>query len=472
MKKVAGTTLATILDGEQGNQPRARLLHAFVGVCLAVEFAHVRGVIHRDLKPTNIVLGEFGDAYVLDWGIAKLADETDDVFDDIRGSGPGTVAGAVVGIARLLHVARAGDGSARTFTPAADVYALGRVLEEILARGSQPTPPELEAACQAGLAEDPAQRPTARALGERVQAYLDGDRDLERRRARAGEQLGGAHAALASNDPAARATAMKLAGRALALDPESAQAAGLITSLIVEPPSQLPAPLRARLAEADARSRRQRVRLGSFLLMAPFALLAVIPFLGVRNWTTFVLGYGTLAAAVAFNWYVYLKRIESFAFTLFATLAVSIAFTRAVGLYMLTPTAMAVSLLALCGSPLSHERPWLIGGWLVAAMTLPVVLEETGVFAPTLSVAGGDFRIRSAMVYIVPDVGTPILWISNLVLLAAVALYGLALNRRNRTAREQLEIQAWHLEQLLPSRIERDAGPGDHSLLAQRAPTV
>jgi tRNA A-37 threonylcarbamoyl transferase component Bud32 len=50
------------------------LLNAFVVVCNTVAYAHTRGVIHRDLKGQNVILGDFGEVVVLDWGLAKLVD--------------------------------------------------------------------------------------------------------------------------------------------------------------------------------------------------------------------------------------------------------------------------------------------------------------------------------------------------------------------------------------------------------------
>jgi serine/threonine-protein kinase len=60
--------------GRAGPLQLAGLLNAFVAVCNAVAYAHARGVVHRDLKGPNVLLGEFGEVILLDWGLAKVLD--------------------------------------------------------------------------------------------------------------------------------------------------------------------------------------------------------------------------------------------------------------------------------------------------------------------------------------------------------------------------------------------------------------
>jgi serine/threonine protein kinase len=84
MKRVRGVTLTTIIAGLRNRDPqitqkysRRKLLTAISSVGLTLDSAHGRGVLHRGLKPGNIMLGDFGEVYVLDWGLAKLVDASD-----------------------------------------------------------------------------------------------------------------------------------------------------------------------------------------------------------------------------------------------------------------------------------------------------------------------------------------------------------------------------------------------------------
>lgn len=82
MKMIKGRSLKDVFDQLRDN-PRltqkeftlGRLLNILVNVCNALSFAHARGVVHRDLKPANIMLGDFGEVYVMDWGLAKVLNQ-------------------------------------------------------------------------------------------------------------------------------------------------------------------------------------------------------------------------------------------------------------------------------------------------------------------------------------------------------------------------------------------------------------
>src|SRR5439155_9115738 len=115
------------------------------------------------------------------------------------------------------------------------------------------SPPELDAICVHATQLDPAARmPSARALGDAVQAYLDGDRDLAMRRELARGLVGEARAALArGDDEAERKIALAAAGRALALDPTLTEAAAVVTDIMLRPPTRVPAEVEDRLAGID-----------------------------------------------------------------------------------------------------------------------------------------------------------------------------------------------------------------------------
>jgi len=168
MKLIRGVTFAEYIQecrdaAERGDTHglAARVEH-FLKVCDAIAYSHDRGVLHRDLKPTNLMLGPFGEVYVVDWGIARvLADGPDDgahggVDDGSRGAPEGSEGGATEAgpAADVGTLTKHGDllgtpaycppeqakGLLDEVGPAADQFALGMVLFELAAlrRARQP----------------------------------------------------------------------------------------------------------------------------------------------------------------------------------------------------------------------------------------------------------------------------------------------------------------------------------------------
>ncbi|HEX5491415.1 MAG TPA: protein kinase [Candidatus Udaeobacter sp.] len=101
-------------------QPR-KCVELMAKVARAVEYAHSRGVLHRDLKPGNILLDDRGEPLVSDFGLAKLLDGNNDLTRSLT----------TFGTAGFIAPEQAGD-SAADVTPAADVYSLGAVLFNML----------------------------------------------------------------------------------------------------------------------------------------------------------------------------------------------------------------------------------------------------------------------------------------------------------------------------------------------------
>ena len=116
MKYVRGNRLDEY--AAQGASLRDRL-RKFQSVCDAVAFAHAHGVIHRDLKPQNIMIGSFGEVLVLDWGVAK-----------IRGN-PREVEGTIIGTQHYMSPEQA-RGEIDQLDERSDIYALGAVLSFLL----------------------------------------------------------------------------------------------------------------------------------------------------------------------------------------------------------------------------------------------------------------------------------------------------------------------------------------------------
>jgi serine/threonine protein kinase len=144
MKFVRGKTLRFVLEGAaRGDLQNATgyslpfLLTVFQKVCDAVSFAHGNGVLHRDLKPDNIMLGDFGEVLVMDWGIAKKIGTSEPepgaILESETAEFPNTLDGQVLGSPHYMSPEQA-RGENQLLDARADIHALGAILYHMVMR--------------------------------------------------------------------------------------------------------------------------------------------------------------------------------------------------------------------------------------------------------------------------------------------------------------------------------------------------
>ena len=477
MKRLTGTTLAVHL--KKRTKTQQELLRAFVDVCLAMDFAHKRGVVHRDLKPGNVMLGDFGEVYVIDWGVARILDETEaaamTTSPDVIEEGM-TQAGMLLGTPGYMAPEQV-DGASEV-GPQADIYSLGATLFEILSgsplhpRGSdallatlgeydarpshrtidRQVAPELDELTQQALSPEAAQRPSARQLADGVQRYLDGDRDVERRRALSVVELASAQAALVGGDVARRAEAIRSAGRALALDPESRDAAALITRLMLEPPAQQPQQLSRDLAASESAMQQKQGRVAVKSLIAVLVFLGVASLTGLRSVPVIlgIAGWASLVLLVAFTISRRPARPNEMWIIAVGNVVLGALLSRLFGPLIITPVVSCIMAVSLTSYPqlMAHAR--IVIAMLVLAWLGPVLLEYAGVLAPTWTVIDGAVVSTSHAVELSSTATSALLIFGNCMAIMVIGAFANALARSRREAQRSVEIQAWTLKQLLP----------------------
>lgn len=168
MKRVEGRRL----DQFRATAPGLTgLLRVFEKICEAVAFAHAQGIIHRDLKPENIMVGSFGEALVMDWGVAKvLVDGAGASSETPESAGGGTASGTVIGTPGYMAPEQE-RGEVDHIDARADVYALGAILTFLL-EGRTDVPRPLRAIAAKAMAADRERRyPGAQDLGADVARF-------------------------------------------------------------------------------------------------------------------------------------------------------------------------------------------------------------------------------------------------------------------------------------------------------------
>ncbi|MBL0198483.1 MAG: serine/threonine protein kinase [Myxococcales bacterium] len=504
MKRVNGATLADIVEllskGDHATAEkysRHRLLGAFGSVCLAIDFAHERGVIHRDLKPGNVMIGDFGEVYVLDWGVAKVDDEADlqGSSDDVTGSR--TRAGSYVGTLGYMSPEQLTGGAVGR---AGDVFSLGAVLFELLtyapliqgdatqlraqtllgvdAQAStraphRAVPPALEAICVRATSKSALDRfATTREMYEALQHYLDGDQERERRRelsqqyARAASPR--AELALADQDPSneAREQAMRDVGNALALDAKNLTALRTMTRLMVHPPRKTPPDAAAAMEQSRLALMRVTARIGAFAFGSWFAWLPLLVWMGLRSPLTVAFISAALGGALVL---CLVEQRESAtpkdamsAGIVALGLAGLAALTRLFGPLVLIPTA-AFGFAITFG--LNHFRPRLgvvAFAASLAVVFVPTALEYAGVLPPSYSFEGGRLQVLPQIAQFPAEATLLMLCVANLLLISAIWWLTRRVQRALADAETRVAIQAWHLRLMVPEEARH----------AVRAPTV
>jgi len=484
MKQVTGMTLADVLKRLAAKDPaiqkrfsRRRLLSTLADVCLAIELAHTRGVVHRDLKPSNIILGEFGEVYVIDWGIAHVmtggADEFADVhtFEETSVMTEGMILGSpgYMSPEQIRHEPGL-DGRS-------DVYALGCILFEILTleplhesgiagialaltgvdgKPSKRTPhveipPELDVICLTATQTDRDRRyPTARALHEAIQHYLDGDRDLALRKELSSTELAAAREAMSRGKSADdRRDAIRAAARALALDPTAKEPADLVGRLMLEPPRDTPREVVEAIDRADDDALFSARRL---IIYAALTYLAFIPVLYVIGFdSTFFLGGCAVSAIGMLVGAATARRERVWVVGLTGLLGNSLLtmmFSYAATPFFVAPSLGVVTAMSIATHP-RVARGWVLVTVSAAAVLAPLVLELAGVIPRSMAVDGNKLTLFTAAHDL--DLATTTIGLCAYVisLLAMSVLLAKTLTSDRRNAQRMVQVQAWQLRQLV-----------------------
>jgi serine/threonine-protein kinase len=494
MKRVRGRTLADVLNGLRARDEAIearystrRLLSAFSQLCLTVAFAHSRGVLHRDIKPGNVMLGDFGEVHLLDWGIATVAADLrpqdgqadEQTFVDAALSERHrTLAGEMLGTPGYMSPEQI-VGDAAHIDARSDIFSLGAVLFEILtlepllpeprtvdvvehtlrgvdARAAARAPhrdvsPELETVCIRATAPLESRYASVRELHRDVERFLDGDRDHERRRQLADERVERAERAVAAGGDAARSPALQDLAAALALDPTNVAAQRLLGRLRLFGPDEFP---KAARDELEERRKEGRPAVRRTILLATLAFPiagAATALLGIRSlgYFTAMMSASLLVCLAAFVcWRLKDDRYSPFLILVSAMLAASVHMLVA-GPLVVVPTvalAIAATFVSFGSEPLRLASI----GLGVLAVLAPLGMQLAGVLPASYTFEGGVMQVLPLAAEL-PQQGTLAYMAATSV--ASIIIISLIVFRQRQSLsrlEERLFLHVWNLRGLLP----------------------
>ncbi|MFO0611687.1 MAG: serine/threonine-protein kinase [Polyangiaceae bacterium] len=471
MQEVQGTTLSEAIDRPPtypapAPWSRRALLEVLARVALTVAFAHDKGVLHLDLKPENIMLGAFGEVYVLDWGIA-------------RSTRPGeSAAPELVGTPQYM----APEQAEAVVAPdeRADVFALGAILFEILTTemlrrapstwaalqaaredaqaaerlAAARVPVELALLCTRATALDRNDRlPSARAFNEALERWLDGERDVGARQQAAQRALDRARDARRDQEP--RASIMRHLARAVAIDPGCEPAIAELADLMLESAKTVP-PSAAHELEADAAKAGKRAALAGLVTYAAwFSLLPIALVIGVRSFSALALIVAPAFVTALQSGFAY-RRGWSAGLTasVIVTSYVCIGgFATAFGPLVVLPGLISANSIALL--PLARDRAplrRLVIACGVLAFGIPLALETLHLVPPSYAWDAGRMIILPRLLELPPGAAV-ILAVGGLLNILSTHFSVAAAVKQQLTIQTAAVSQAHVLRELVPDAL-------------------
>ncbi len=483
MRRVLGKTLHAILEDLRNGDPDAKakytqreLLQAFSTVCLTVDYAHSRNVIHRDLKPANIMLGDFGEVYVLDWGLARMIDPAATVSDVPRLSVPG----AMMGTPLYMAPEQMADPDV---DQAADVFSLGLILFEILtlercrnprqvfvpvdARPSVRTPhlsiaPELEMVCVTATQPLVTDRyASARAIQEAVARYLEGDRDREQRRSIADRHAERARVALAKGDQA-EPEAMQHLVRALALDPTNRQHVATLAEIIGTPPRTKPADVTKQIDDTAQELVRAGAIYSGFSMMSWLVFLPVVYAMGIRRYDYLLAIVAPVLVCAGASLVASRRRENGRALQcvlMSVMILAAMMLSRLFGSLILVPTILTAWAIVSQVHPDLFMRRFGLATAAVA-LVIPVGLELLGVVPPSYVLDGNNIVVLSQLSAFPPTLTLAFLCVASLAISVVPALFVARLRAELSHSQERELLQDWKLRRMRDDILRARSQPG------------
>jgi hypothetical protein len=250
---------------------------------------------------------------------------------------------------------------------------------------------------------------------------------------------------------------MRAAGRALALDPTAEAAAELVTQLMLEPPTEVPAEVEQHMNQIDTETARAQGRLGALSILSYLAFVPLMLWTGAKSWA-FVGAFTALAVISGLQVFAMIRRDRISSAGIYVNAAINALLigliSRMTGPFLMAPTLVLTTLMAYAAHPRFGRIHWL-AVILGSAVAVPWILEVLGIISSTYEFTEGTMRLHS-QVLVYRELPVSVAFALLLVaLMTTVAVLSRNLATKQRDATRRLEVQAWHLKQIVPTHSSR-----------------